>query len=327
MTTRRDVLSLLAALALPAGVLAQVRREPIRIAWFSEHNLDRLRPYVEAFRGGLKELGYAEGKNVAIDYYWRGDTIKTFRWLASDIARAKPDVIVATCEVAVQAAKGATDTIPIVMAASSDPVAHGLVASLGRPGGNITGLSFNEIEAGVKRLDLFREFVPRLKKVGLIMLADEPVSEVELKALGGLVSGSRYELVPFQVRGESDFERAFEEMRRAGVQGVLDYSSLSVTFPFRKQFAALALKFRIPVAYHLREMVEAGGLMSYGPMARESFRRAAHYVDRIARGTKPADLPIEQPIRFELVVNLETAKAMGITVPQAILVRADHVIQ
>lgn len=327
MTTRRKILVLLAAASLPLRVLAQSRRDPLRIAWFSEGNLERHKPYVEAFRSGLREFGYAEGKDVSIDYYWRGETIKTFRWIASDIARAKPDVIVATCEVAASAAKRATDTIPIVMAASTDPVAHGLVASLGRPGNNITGLSFNEIEAGVKRLDLLRETVPRLKKVGVIMMADEPVSEFELKTLGRLVQGSRYELMTFQVRGEADFERAFDEMRKAGVNGVLDYSSLSVTFPFRKQFAELALKSRIPVAYHLREMVEAGGLMSYGPIAADSFRRAAYYVNRIAKGAKPADLPIEQPTRFELVLNQRTAKALGITFPQAILLRADHVIE
>jgi putative ABC transport system substrate-binding protein len=327
MTTRRDLLLLLSAGGLPLGALAQGRREPLRIAWFSEGNLERHKPYVEAFRTGLRELGYDEGKNIAIEYYWRDETVKTFRWIAADIARARPDVIVATCEVAVSAARRATDSIPIVMAASTDPVAHGLVQSLGRPGGNITGLSFNEIEAGVKRLDLLREVVPQLKKVGVVMLADEPVSDTELKALGQLIRGTRYELLAFEIRSERDFARAFEDMRKAGVHGVLDYSSLSVTFPFRKQFTRLALEARIPVAYHLREMVEAGGFMSYGPVATESFRRAAYYIDRIARGARPAELPIEQPTRFELAVNLGTAKALGVTVPQSILVRADRVIE
>jgi ABC-type uncharacterized transport system substrate-binding protein len=320
---------LLAASALAAAPLAPARAadKPLRIVWFSAGTLERNKPYVEAFRNGLHELGYRENQNITIDYRWRGETLKTYRWMASDIAEEKPDVIVVTCEISARAAKEATGSIPIVMAASTDPLAHGLVKSLARPGGNLTGLSFNEIEIGAKRVELLREVVPGLHRVGVITRLDEPLSALELKRLEQLIRSSHYELITHGVREEADFSAAFDAMRKAKVDGILDYSSLSVTFPYRRQFTALALESRIPVAYHLREMVEAGGLISYGPVASTAFHRAAYYVDRIAKGAKPSELPIEQPTRFEIAVNLKTAGALGIEIPPAILLRADVIIK
>jgi putative ABC transport system substrate-binding protein len=319
---------LLAAGALAAAPLTGARADgkPLRIMWFSAGEPASHRRYVDAFLSGLQELGYQEGKNVVIDYRWRGETIKTYRWMASDIVEEKPDVIVATCEISARAALGATDTIPIVMGASTDPVAHGLVQSLARPGKNLTGLSFNEIEVGAKRVELLREVVPGLRRLGAIMPSAEPISKVELDKLEQLARALSLELVSYRIPGE-DFAAAFAEMRKSKVEGILDYSALSVTFPYQKEFTELALESRIPVAYTLREMVEAGGLMSYGPVAQASFHRAAYYVDRIAKGAKPAELPIEQPTRFELVLNLKTARALGIEFPPGLLVRADSVIE
>ncbi len=319
---------LFAASALAAAPLTGVRaqaKKPLRVMWFSAGEPESHKLYANAFRDGLRELGYDVGKDVVIDYRWRGETIKTYRWMASDIVDEKPDVIVATCEISAKAALGATDKIPIVMAASSDPVAHGLVNSLARPGRNLTGLSFNEFEVSAKRLELLRDVVPGLRRVGAIMPADESISKVELEELEQLIRTHQLELVSHRVPGE-DFQAAFAAMRAAKVQGILDFATLSVNFPYQREFTALALESRIPVAYNLREMVEAGGLMSYGPVARVVFHRAAYYVDRIAKGAKPGELPIEQPTRFETAVNLETARALGIEFPQTVLLRADTVI-
>lgn len=324
-TPRRRFLLAASALAAAPLVGARADSKPLRIIWFSAGAPKSHKRYVDAFRGGLRELGYHEGKDVLIEYRWRGETIKPYGWMASDIVGEKPDVIVATCEISARAAMGATDKIPIVMAASTDPVAHGLVESLARPGRNVTGLSMNEIEIVSKRVEMLREVVPGLQRLGAIMPADEPISKVELDKLKQLTGAAQLELVSYRVPGD-DFKAAFSAMRKSRVQGILDYSALSVTFPYQNEFTALALESRIPVSYSLSEMVEAGGLMSYGPVAKTSFHRAAYYVDRIAKGAKPAELPIEQPTRFEMAVNLKTAGALGIEIPPAILLRADVVI-
>lgn len=323
---RRDFL--LAATALVAARVghAQSGDKPLRIVWFSAGAPESHGAYVDAFRSGLRELGYREDRDVVIEFRWRGETIKPYRWMASDIVEEKPDVIVATCEISAKAAMGATDKIPIVMAASTDPVAHGLVKSLAHPGANVTGLSFNELEICAKRVQLLREVTPQMQRLGAIMMADEPISLVEYEKLEQISREARLELIPYRVPGE-DFEAAFAAMRKAKVQGILDYSALSVTFPYKRRFAELAIEARIPVAYTLREMVEAGGLMSYGPVARASFHRAAYYVDRIAKGAQPGALPIEQPTRFELTVNLKAAHALGIEMPATLLARADAVIE
>ena len=329
MASRREVVLLLAAAALPARLLAQAgaRRKPLRIAMLSDGTPQQHQRYVDAFRQGLREHGYAEGKDYSLDFHWKGESIKPLRWLAWDAAAGEPDVIVVTCEASAYVAQRASRSIPIVMAASSDPVAHRLVESLARPGGNITGVSFNEIEISLKRLEMLKEVVPGMRRAALLTLADDPISDLERTALQKLAGRLSVELLPYGVRNARDFEAAFARMPGEGIQAVLDFSSLIVTFPHRKQFAELALKARLPVAYHLGEMVEAGGLMSYGPVVTESFRRAASYVDRIARGSRPETLPIEQPNRFELVLNLGTARALGITLPQSLLLRADRVVE
>jgi putative ABC transport system substrate-binding protein len=325
MPRRRFLLAASALAAAPLAGPGANAKDPLHIVWLSAGEPASHQVYADAFRSGLRELGYQEGRNVKIDYRWRGETIKTYRWMASDIVDEKPDVIVVTCEITARAAMGATDKIPIVMAASTDPVAHGLVKSLARPGRNVTGLSLNEIEVVAKRVELLREVVPKLQRLGAIMPADEPISKVELERLEQLTRASRLQLVSHRVPGD-DFEAAFAAMRKAGVQGILDYSALSVTFPYQREFTSLAIESRIPVSYSLREMVEAGGLMSYGPIARALFHRAAYYVDRIAKGATPGELPIEQPTRFELAVNLQTARAIDVVIPPALRLSADVVI-
>jgi putative ABC transport system substrate-binding protein len=324
MPTRREMLVLGGALALPGTLFAQ---KTLKVAWFSEGTLERHKVYLEAFKTGLKEYGYAEGRNLAIEYYWRGDTIKTYNWLARDVVSAKPDVIITTCEVTASAAKRATDSIPIVMATSTDPVMHGLVPSLARPGGNITGQTSNELEITPKRLELLREVVPKLSRVGVLRWTEEPISQPELQALERAAQSVNVKLVPAEAEKERDFPDAFDKLRAAGAQGLLDYAGITFNFPFRKTIADLAVKSKLPSVFFIGEAVEEGGLMSYGPNVPERFRTVARYVDRIAKGAKPAELPIEQPTRLELVINLKTAAAIGVTVPKTLLLRADRVIE
>lgn len=326
MPTRREVLVLGGALALPRVLLAQAQKT-LKVAWFSEGTLGRHKVYLEAFKAGLRDYGYVEGRNLAIDYYWRGDTIKTYNWIAQDVVRANPDVILTTCEVTSSAARRATDKIPIVMATSSDPVMHGLVPSLARPGGNITGQTSNELEITPKRLQLLREVAPKLTRVGVLRWTEEPISQPELQALERAAQMAKVTLVPAEAEKERDFPVAFDTLRKAGAQGLLDYAGITFNFPFRALIAELAMKAKLPSMFFIGEVVDEGGLMSYGPNTSERFRTAARYVDKIAKGAKPADLPIEQPTRLELVINLRTAAAIGITVPKTLLLRADRVVE
>jgi putative ABC transport system substrate-binding protein len=324
MLARRDVLLLCGALAVPRTLFAQ---KQLKVAWFSEGTLERHKAYLDAFKTGLKEHGYAEGRNLAIEYYWRGDTIKTYNWIARDVASAKPDVIVTTCEVTAVAARRATDSIPIVMATSNDPVLHGLVPSLARPGGNITGQTSNELEITPKRLELLREVAPGLARVGVLRWKEEPISQPELQAVERAAQSVKVTLVHAEAEKERDFPDAFERLRAAGAQGLLDYAGITFNFPFRRVIAELAIKSKLPSVFFIGEAVEEGGLMSYGPNVPERFRTAARFVDKIAKGAKPADLPIEQPTRLELVINMKTAGAIGVAVPKTLLLRADRVIE
>ena len=326
MTTRRQALILIAGAMAAARAGAQPAK-PLRVSWFSEGTLFKHKDYIEAFRARMRELGYAEGRNLAIDFYWRGDTFKNYRWLASDIARSKPDVIVATCELTAAAAKGATESIPIVMTLSTDPVAFGLAKSLSRPGGNLTGVSGNVIELHAKRLELLREIAPRIERVALLRPKAWPQSEIENAAIRDAAARLKVSLVTIEIGDDSNLEPALAAMRAARAQGMLDLAALSVNLPELRAIAELPTRAGIPAVFFISELADAGGLASYGPNARDGFRRAANYVDRLAKGAKAADLPIEQPDRFELVVNLKTAKQLGITMPQSVLLRAERVIE
>ena len=310
--------------ALPQRSSAQ---SPIkRIAFFSEGRMETHRPYFEAFREGLRKHGYIEGRNVELNAFWGDDTVKPLGWLASDVVGSRPDVIVTTCAWTTKAAQRATTTIPIIFAIGEDPVASGLVKELARPGGNVTGLSQQDVELTAKRLDLLKQAVPKLSRVGVLYPPDDPGSLRTLEQLKREATKLRIEIVPIEAWEKRELVRAFESFQKSKIEAFLDLIGITVNFTNRKLVAELALRDRLPTMFFAREFVEDGGLMSYGPNHRDMFRHAANYVDRILKGAKAGDLPIEQPTRFELVINLKTAKALGIKVPQSLLIRADRVI-
>lgn len=325
-TTRRDVLALGAAAFLPLMARAQSAKKPLRIAWFSGGSIEDQRPYVEAFRAGMRELGYKEGSDYQVQYFWRGETIKPFSWLARDVVGSHPDVIMATCEVTVAAAKGVTSSIPIVMTASTDPVASGVVASLSRPGGNVTGVSSRFAEVSVKRVELLKELLPAADRLAFVRWRYETLGADEIALLER--TAGRLGMVHkfFDAEDEGDFARVFEAIHRERFAGVIDLAGLAVSFPFQGLLPELAQRSRVPVVHFIHEMVERGGLISYGPSVVEGFRRSARYVDRVAKGARPAELPIEQPSRIELWINRSAARTLAVKVPESILLRADRVL-
>ena len=298
-----------------------------RVAFFSEGRMETHQPYYDAFREGMRKLGYAEGRNVEINAFWGDDTIKPLRWLASDVIDSRPDVIVTTCAWTTKAAQRATATVPIVFAIGEDPVAGGLVRDLGRPGGNVTGLSQQDVELTGKRLDLLKQALPKLSRVGVLYPPDDPGSLRTLEQLKRGAAQLGIEIVPIEAWEKDKLIRAFESFRKNHVEALLDLIGVTVNFTNRKLVAEFALRDRLPTMFFAREFVEEGGLMSYGPNQKDMFLRAANYVDKILKGAKPAELPIEQPTKFEFVVNLKTAKALGLVIPQSVLIRADEVIQ
>jgi putative tryptophan/tyrosine transport system substrate-binding protein len=278
-----------------------------------------------AFRQGLRELGYVEGQNVLIEYRYADGKLDRLPQLVGELLANKVDLIVAQAPAAVRTAKKSTSTIPIVMAHGGDPVAQGFVASLARPGGNVTGLSNFSAELGGKRLELLREAFPKASPVGVIWNPDAPGPVLSFKELEIAAKTLNVPLQSFQVRGPNEFEGAFQAAReRAGSLIVIQDI---VTVTHLKRIVELSAKHRLPAIYMEKEWAEAGGLMSYGVNQSDLHRRAATYVDKILKGAKPADLPIEQPTKFELIINLKTAKQIGLTVPPNILARADRVIR
>jgi len=283
-------------------------------------------PWIYGLREGLRGFGYLEGQNIALEWRWTHGKAERFPDLAAELVRLKVDVIVATNNPAIHAAQRATRTIPIVMVIATDPVGLGFVASLARPGGNITGLSVQSRETGGKRLELLKEAVPNVSRVAVLWDPTEPgrrdqVGEVEVAARA---LGVQVQLV--EARSPSELDSAFAAMTREGAGAVYVQGS-TMPFVHRARIAELAAKRRLPAMCLAREYVEAGCLMSYSTSFSDQARRATYFVDKILKGAKPADLPVEQPTRFELVLNLKTAKALGLTIPQSVLIRADNVIQ
>jgi putative ABC transport system substrate-binding protein len=284
-------------------------------------------PRVEAFRQGLRDLGYMEGQNITIEYRWADGRFEQLPDLVAELVRLKVDVVVAAVTQASLAAKKATGTIPIVMVAVSDPVGSGLVASLARPGTNITGTSSMTAEVVGKQLELLKETLPKISRVAALWNPANPVfqaiqrreTEVAARALG-------VQLHILEARGPDEIDRAFAAMAKERTKALLVLGD-PVFYSHRKRIADLAAKHRLPTVSGTREYVEAGGLMAYGTSFSDMYRRAAYYVDKILKGTKPADLPVEQPMKFELVINLKTAKQIGLTIPQSVLYRADKVIR
>ena len=281
-------------------------------------------PLLDAFRQGLRELGYVEGQNIAIEYRFAEAKSEPLPELAAELVRLRMDVILAINTPASQVAKNATKTIPIVFTYVADPAA--LVASLARPGGNITGLTTLAAELSGKRLELIKEALPGISRVAYLWTSANPTAtrvfrETELasRQLG-------IQLQPLKVQGPDQFQNAFK-MATGKRAGVLFVWEDAVLLPHRTRILDLAARHRLPTTSQYREFTEAGGLLSYGPNLPDQFHRAAFYVDKILRGTKPADLPVEQPTKFEFVINLKTAKQMGLTIPPNVLARADKVIR
>ncbi len=281
---------------------------------------------LEAFRQGLRELGYVEGQTIAIEFRWAEGKYERLPDLAVELVRLKVNVIVTGPPPAPEAAKQATSTIPIVFAVTGDPVGQGLVASIARPGGNITGLTSIAPEVVGKQLELLKEVAPKVSRVAVLQNPSQTAHHLVLRQAEGAARALGVQLHILPARTPPEIDAAFAAMRSQRAGGVLVLRD-GLFFTQRTQIATLAAKSRLPTVYGLREEAEAGGLMAYGASTPHMFRRAATYVDKILKGAKPADLPVEQPMRFELVINLKTAKAMGLTFPQSIFIRADHVIQ
>ena len=282
--------------------------------------------YYEAFRSRLRQLGYVEGRNIRFEYRYADGFLDRLPGLAVELVRLNPKVIVSAPLPANRAIHQATSTIPIVMASGADPVGFGLVQSLSHPGGNITGLTNFAEELAAKQLDLARELLPGLARVGVLVNVQNRLHLIEWEKTQEAAANASLTLLRFDYRVIEDLERAFTYFTREKVGAVLVQPD--VTFgTHREHIADLAAKSRLPAIYFNRRYVEAGGLLSYGPNLLENYRRAAVFVDRILKGSKPADLPIERPTTIELVINLKTAKAMGLTVPPALLARADEVIE
>ena len=277
-----------------------------------------------AFRAGLRELGYVDGHTSVVLPRW-ADTPQRLSELAADVVRNKVDVIVTQGPPAARAAKRATSTIPIVMATSGDPVAVGLVASLARPGGNLTGNTILAPDLNGKRLELIRDLVPGISRIAVLANPANPITAVDIKAAQAAARGLGVSLQVLEVREQNDFDRAFTAARASGAGALLVLAD-----PFilanRVRIAELALGARLPAVLGISGFAEAGGLADYGPDLTAMFRQAATYIDKILKGAKPADLPVEQPTRLELVINTRTAKALGLQIPASILLRADRVI-
>ncbi len=282
------------------------------------------RTHVEAFQQGLQERGYVDGQNVVIEYRFAERSYDQLPRVAEELARLNVDVILATGAPTALAARKATTTVPIVFVAAYDPVEMGLVPSLARPGGNVTGLSLLSADLGGKRLELLKELVPKLRRVAVLWQPANPTNAVQLKGAEAAARVLGVQLQPLPVQGPNDFESAFAAARGAG--GLLQVDG-PLFLTHRTRLAELAARSRLPGIYSFREYVDAGGLMSYGADLRDLYRRAATYVDKILKGAKPGDLPVEQPTKFEVVINLKTAKALGLRIPQSLLLRAEEVIQ
>lgn len=283
-------------------------------------------PPWEAFVQGLRDLGYVDGRNIAIEWRWSEGFPERHRALAEQLVRLKPDVIVAGGSQATRAAMQLTSTIPIVMATVSYPDRQGLVKSLSRPGGNVTGLSNLGPELHGKLLELLREVVPRAARMAVLWNPENLVEQLSLQELRGAAAAAGVTIESAEARSPEDFTAAFTLIASSGVDALLALAN-PVNLARRQLITDFALSHRLPGIYQEKLFIQAGGLISYGPSFNDLLRRAAIYVDRILKGAKPAELPVEQPTRFELGVNLKTAKALGLTIPHSVLLRADHVIE
>jgi putative ABC transport system substrate-binding protein len=329
VTDRRTFLAVVAGglLAAPLGAEAQPAGRVYRIVYLGNSSVVLEADLVEAFRQGLRNLNYVEGRNIVIEYLWAEGRNDLFPALVAEAVRLKADVILTSGTPATLAAKEGTRTIPIVIAAMGDPISAGVVPSLARPGGNITGLASMSPEIDGKRLELLKELVPGLSRIAVLWNPTNPNNAARINHIQAAAKTLRLTLEPLVGAADSqDLDKGFATIAAARAEALVIESDRAL-LAHRAQIVDFATRRRLPALYPYREFVQARGLVSYAPSYPAMFRRAATYVDKILKGAKPAELPVEQPTEFELVINLKTAKALGLTIPQSLLLRADQVIE
>ena len=329
MNNRRKLIIALGAGALAAPFSSFAQQQPAkvhRIGLLGAETLLAQVDRVEALQAGLRDLGYVEGKNVVIEYRWAEGKYDRLPDLAAEFVRLKPDLLVTFGQKAADAAKSATSIIPIVVPMSADAVRTGLVASLSRPGGNVTGSSFFSPELLAKRLELLREILPRIARVGVLQNPADSASRLGFEAIEVRAKSLKLSMQGFDVRAPNEFDRVFSAMVKRRVNAIVISNDTLFAANF-KIIANLATKNHLPSAGGAREFVEAGGLISYGVNLLDLYRHAAVFVDKILKGAKPSDIPVEQPTKFELVLNMKTAKALDLKIPNSILVQATKVIE
>jgi putative ABC transport system substrate-binding protein len=323
---RRNFVTLLggAAVAWPLAARAQQPAMPV-VGFLRSTTAADSTALVTAFRQGLKETGYIEGQNVTIEYRWGEGRNDRLPALVADLISRKVAVVVGNHNAAL-AAKSATMTVPVVVVTGADQVRDGLVASLNRPGGNVTGVSFLTIELGAKRLDLLRQLVPKAATIAMLVYPDTPDTEAERRQVQAAAQAIRQQLIVLDLKTDRDIETAFATLVQRGA-GALLVGTGAFTYSHRERIVTLAARHAVPAIYSLREDVAAGGLMSYAASITDAYRQAGIYTGRILKGEKPTDLPVMEPTKFELIINLKTAKALGLTVPDKLLALADEVIE
>jgi putative ABC transport system substrate-binding protein len=328
MRRRGFIASGLGLYAAPLAALAQRAGKVARIGMLVPNTPEAVArsPRIAAFLTGLRDLGWVEGQNLVIEWRFAEGQLGRLAELAAELARSGVDAIVTAAAPSALAAQGATRSIPILVLDPGDPVGLGLVATLARPGGNITGVSSIAPQLAAKRLALLKEAVPAMVRVAVLANAAIPPAEIAMRELEATAKALDVQLQLVAIKGVKGIEEAFGEIARQQADGIVVFPD-PLTFSNEATITGLALKNRLPALYGAMEFVHAGGLMSYGPSYPEMFRRGASYVDRILKGAKPGDLPIEQPTHFELVINLRTAKAIGLVIPQSVLQRADRVLE
>ena len=326
MDRRAFIVSATGFLAAPLAAEAQPAGGTVTIGYLGNSSPSLESNLVDAFREGLRQLGYVEGQNLVIRYQWAEGQQERSAVLARELVRLKPDIILTAGTPGTLAAKQATQSIPIVTAIAGDPVAAGLVSSLAQPGGNVTGLSTLASALEGKRLELFKQAVPKLSRVVALLNPANPFTTIAWKAVQPAAEALGLKLQAVEVRGPNDLDRALATIKTARPDGLIVVPDRFL-LTYRASILHFMADHRLPGMFPFREFVQEGGLLAYGPDYTDMYRRAATYVAKILRGAKPADLPMEQPTKFELVINLKTAKALGLTIPPSLLARADEIIQ
>jgi len=314
------------ALAWPLAVRAQQPSHVPRVGYLFSFVRERDPDLWQACREGLRGLGYVEGQNVVLEPRWAEGQDERLPGLAGELAQLKVDVIVAAATPASLAAKAATSTIPIVIVAVADPVTSGLVASLARPGGNVTGLSLLTSDLSGKRLELLRDLVPKVSRVAALMNPASPAAAVFLEQTQLAARQLNVEIEPVEAQSAKEIEQAFASIADRRIDALIVFDDPTL-WSYRAEIVAKAAEQRLPAMYGYKNFVDDGGLISYGPDRPDQYRRTAIYVDKILKGAKPADLPVEQPVKFELIVNRKTAASLGLTLPQSVVALADEVIE